>query len=57
MNAQYEVGFCYMTGNGTERDVDEGIYWLEHSAEKGCGGTACMLGIAFRKDNEVERNM
>jgi TPR repeat protein len=37
-NALYQVGFCYVNGEGTEVDFVEGKRWLERAAAKGHKG-------------------
>jgi uncharacterized protein len=34
-DAQYNLGFMYVLGEGTTPDVDEGLHWLSRSAEQG----------------------
>jgi len=35
MNAQYNLGVCYLNGRGLAKDILVGIDWLQKSASQG----------------------
>ena len=45
--AQYNLGFMILEGEGTEKNVDEGLYWLHLSAEQGEGQAIRLLADAY----------
>ena len=45
--AQYNLGFMILEGEGTEKNVDEGLYWLHLSAEQGEDQAIRLLADAY----------
>ena len=34
-NAQFNLGYCYWTGDGVKKDTDEAVKWFRKAAEQG----------------------
>lgn len=48
MNAQYQLGLLYLTGNGALQDFPEAAKWLKLAAEQGYGLAQYELGMIYR---------
>ena len=46
-DAQYNLGFMILLGEGTEKSVDEGLHWLHLSAEQGGDQAIRLLADAY----------
>jgi TPR repeat protein len=47
-DAQYNLGFMYLLGEGTEQDVAEGLLWLTRSAMQGDWSARRLLADLYR---------
>jgi TPR repeat protein len=47
--AQYEIGNCYVTGNGVTRDEKQGIEWLKLSADQGYTMAMAIYGLFLQQ--------
>jgi TPR repeat protein len=47
-DAQYNLGFMYLLGEGTTQDVGEGMLWLLRSAEQGDSAAMRLLADCYR---------
>lgn len=45
--AQASIGFLFMMGEGTKRDVPKAVAWLTRAAEQGRGEAAHNLGTLY----------
>jgi TPR repeat protein len=62
-DAQYNLGFMYILGEGTTADVNRGLLWLQRSAEQGHTGAMRLLSDLYTNGyygvpldaNEAER--
>ncbi len=50
-SAMYELGMCFLSGNGTEIDEEKGWHWIEKAADAGCEEA---LGMIHSDENEME---
>ncbi len=55
--AQYEIGYCYENGEGSEKDYDKAAKWYRKVAEHGYAeaqyalGSCYCYGLGVEKDN------
>src|ERR1700689_2492881 len=42
--AQYKLGWSYMTGSGVPRDYEKALNWYNHAAKQGSGDAEFVLG-------------
>lgn len=54
--AQNFIGYRLLKGEGTERNVEEGLYWLEQAAENGETRAEANLGFLLANGQWVERD-
>ncbi|UWZ83173.1 tetratricopeptide repeat protein [Occallatibacter riparius] len=47
-DAQYNLGFMYILGEGTEADVDEGLQWIHRAAMQGDWSARRLLADLYR---------
>lgn len=50
------IGFCYLQGYGTKRDVEKGEYWLRKAADNGGRNAQYYLSVIYRDGQDVEAN-
>lgn len=50
------VGLCYLYGDGVEKNVEEGLRWLESAAEKGDGNANRELGVRYFEGIDVAQD-
>jgi len=55
--AHHMIGVAYMTGEGTEKDINQAIKWFEKGAEFGIPGPMYTLGMLYEDGKEVEKDM
>ena len=51
--AQNNVGFAYMTGQGTSKDLAKAFYWFGQAAEQGSAAAYNNLGYCYEKGYSV----
>lgn len=56
LQAQYEVGLAYASGNGTEVDVGEAQHWFQSAARRGHVGAQYLLGVGYASGVGVPRD-
>lgn len=54
--AQYDVGYRYEKGRGTDEDEDEAFVWYGKSADQGLDKAQYKVGIAYLKGSGVDRD-
>lgn len=54
--AQYLVGYCYLTGNGTEEDESKALAWFDKSAENGCPLAQKLMGEEYIAGDSLNQN-
>lgn len=47
--AECQVGFCYLEGIGTEKDLEKALYWTKRSAEHGDRDGQCNLAWIYEE--------
>lgn len=47
--AECQVGFCYLEGIGTPKDLEKALYWTRCSAEHGDRDGQCNLGWIYEE--------
>ena len=45
--ALYEVAQCYLTGEGTNYDPKESIYWMHQAADQGISQAQYIIGRCY----------
>ena len=55
--AQCNLGVCYATGNGVEKDLVEAVRWYRKSAEQGYAVAQCFLGLCYANGDGVEKDL
>ena len=53
--AQYNLAFMYKEGQGTEKNIDQAIYWYRKSAEQGNQSAQNKLETLIRTKNYLFR--
>lgn len=56
MNAQYELGNCYMTGKIVYQDFEQALIWLNKAAEQGEPFAMYNIGILYSCGHGVKQN-
>ena len=51
------TGMCYLNATGTEKDIDEGIHWMDKASEKGNGIASTELGDDYFLGNHVNKDI
>jgi len=54
--AQYNLGLCYLTGNGVSQDYVEAIQWITKAAEQGYASAEFMLGLHYANGDGVRKS-
>jgi TPR repeat protein len=55
--AQYNLGHCYLDGNGTQRDPHQAFFWYGKAATQGHGRAMNLLARCYEEGWGVERNL
>lgn len=55
-DAQYELGFCYMSGLGVEEDAAQAAAWYGKAAEQGNAHAQCSLGNFYKEGYGLEQD-
>lgn len=50
-DAQYRLAFCYLKGDGVEKDVEKAVYWCQKAADAGNSGAEYMLELCCKMFN------
>ena len=45
--AMFELGFCYLKGDGVEQSEKEALVWFNKAAEKNYGHAECVIGLFY----------
>ena len=53
---QYNLGACYIDGEGIEQDSSKAVYWYTLAANKGLAVAQTKLGLCYYRGIGVERN-
>ncbi|MBR1978524.1 MAG: sel1 repeat family protein [Akkermansia sp.] len=56
-DAQYELGMCCMTGNGTEKNLKKAVEWFQRAAFYQHAEAELRLAICFGKGLGIEKNI
>ena len=56
VNAQYELGTCYMTGKGVHQDFEYAMEWLLKAADQGEPFAMYNIGILYSCGHGVKQN-
>ena len=51
-----ELGLCYLSGRGTDRDINNSVYWLKRGADAGNAVVLNAMGLLFSQGNGVPQN-
>lgn len=54
---QYRVGQMYLTGKGTEKDIEKAVYFLKQSAQSGNDLAKYALAITYLKNKKSEPDL
>ena len=54
--AQYELGYCYMGGNGVAEDETQAVSWYRKAAEQGHADAQLMMGHAYSRGSGVKQD-
>ena len=54
-DAQFELGYRYVTGKGVPRDDVKGVYWLEKAAGQAQRLAQCALGVCCHLGTGMKR--
>ena len=54
---QYKLSFLYFEGNGTDKDIEKSIYWLNKSANGGYDEAQRALGLIYLSDHIYKKNI
>jgi TPR repeat protein len=54
--AQYNLGLCYLKGEGVEEDFNQAVKWLRKAAEQGLAEAQYNLGICYSNGKGVDLN-
>ena len=55
--AQYNLGLCYMDGNGIAKNMTEAVKWFRKASEQGLAKAQLNLGICYEEGWGVAKNM
>jgi hypothetical protein len=56
VDAQGEIGNCYLEGNGVPTDIPEGLKWTRQAAEQGFAPAQNSLGLCYSKGKGVAKD-
>jgi lysine biosynthesis protein LysW len=56
VNAQYELGNCYMTGKIVHQDFEQALIWLHKAADQGEPFAMYNIGILYSCGHGVKQN-
>lgn len=54
--AQYNLGYCYQSGTGVEKDIKKAIEWYSKSADHGFNDGLYQMMMAYGNGDGVEQN-
>ena len=54
--AQYNLGVCYINGDGVEQDGKEAVKWFRKAAEQGDADAQYNLGLTYYEGRGVEKD-
>ncbi|MBO7574589.1 MAG: SEL1-like repeat protein [Bacteroidales bacterium] len=57
VNAQYELGTCFETGNGVEQDYSEAARWYAEAVKQGLSEAQVRLGLLFLNGAGVKQDV
>src|ERR1043165_8604559 len=57
IDAQYNLGYLYEKGEGTEKDLEKAFYWYQKAAENGNLNAKYNLGYLYENGEGIERNL
>ena len=57
VEAQYWLGWCYHTGSGVAKDMNEAVKWYRKAAEQGLAEAQYVLGICYGTADGVAEDM
>ena len=55
--AQFELGFCYYSGDGVLQDLEKGVYWFQKAADQGQKKAQFMLSISYYSGKGVLQDL
>ena len=55
--AQYRLAFCYLKGDGVEKDVEKAVYWWQKAADAGDSDAQYRLAFCYLKGDGVEKDV
>ena len=53
----YELGLCYVHGEGTEQDIDKAVECFNDAAHRGVPEAQYELGVCYRRGEGVEQDI
>ena len=56
VEAQYDLGVCYLEGNGVAKDSIEAVKWFRRAAEQGYAKAQRSLGLCYITENGVTKD-
>ncbi len=56
-NAQFELGYAYVSGDGVQKQIDEAVKWFRRSAEHGSPRGQGALGTAYANGDAGVRDL
>ena len=57
VKAQFNLGWCYYTGDGISKDRGTAVQWWRKAAEKGDTNAKFNLGMCYRNGDGVDKNV
>ena len=54
--AQYNLGECFLNGDGVAKDMAEAVKWWRKAAEQGAVWAQYNLGVCFYEGNGVDKD-
>ncbi len=54
--AQYNLGLCYHTGSGVDKDPEQAVVWYRKAAEAGHAGAQSNLGLCYHTGSGVDKD-
>jgi len=52
---QFELGLCYLNGDGVPQDMKKAVYWITKAAEQGHEEAQSFLGDNYREMGDIKR--
>lgn len=52
---QFELGLCYLNGDGIPQDMQKAVYWLIKAAEQGYVEAQAFLGDSFHEMGDIKK--